>query len=132
MQPYLVKGSVRMQWHRSGLIATWQFWEESPPPTAETLRTSKVTDDDSRGVMRWGAMVILTSLQVLSNAVGAALKDAESVLAPTTRASAVSSSHIAGSPRRNRSFVGAPSGFGNVLHVALVGINNPMSTFQDR
>lgn len=133
MQPYLVKGSVRMQWHRSGLIATWQFWEEYPPPTAETLMTTKVTDDDNRGVKRWGAMVILTSLQVLSNAVGAALKDAESILAPTTKASAMSHpSNIAGSPRRNRSFVGAPSGFGNVLHVALVGINNPMSAFQDR
>lgn len=130
MQPYLVKGSVRMQWHRSGLIATWQFWEEYPPPTAEMLTTAKVTDDDSQGVKRWGAMVILTSLQVLSNAVGAALKDAESVLAPTTKASHHNS--IAGSPRRNRSFVGAPSGFGNVLHVALVGINNPMSAFQDR
>jgi acetyl-CoA carboxylase/biotin carboxylase 1 len=122
-----------MQWHRSGLIATWQFWEEFPPPTAEMLTTAKVTDDDSQGVKRWGAMVILTSLQMLSNAVGAALKDAESVLAPATRASAVSRhDNIAGSPRRNRSFVGAPSGFGNVLHVALVGINNPMSAFQDR
>jgi hypothetical protein len=28
--------------------------------------------------------------------------------------------------------VGAPSGFGNVLHVALVGIKNQMSAFQDR
>ncbi|KAL5100793.1 hypothetical protein RYX36_005120 [Vicia faba] len=27
-QPYLVKGSIRMQWHRSGLIATWEFLEE--------------------------------------------------------------------------------------------------------
>ena len=122
-----------MQWHRSGLIATWQFWEEYPPPTAEMLSTAKVLNEDSQGVKRWGAMVILTSLQVLSNAVGAALKEAESVLAPTTKASAASyHNNIAGSPRRNRSFVGAPSGFGNVLHVALVGINNPMSAFQDR
>ncbi|KAG0579665.1 hypothetical protein KC19_4G115000 [Ceratodon purpureus] len=128
-QPYLVKGSVRMQWHRSGLIATWQFWEEYPPPTAEMLSTSKELNEDSQGVKRWGAMVILTSLQVLSNAVGAALKDAESILTPTTKASYHNS--FAGSPRRNRSFVGAPSGFGNVLHVALVGINNPMSAFQD-
>ncbi|KAL2503796.1 Acetyl-CoA carboxylase 1 [Abeliophyllum distichum] len=26
-QPYLVKGNVRMQWHRSGLIASWEFLE---------------------------------------------------------------------------------------------------------
>lgn len=122
-----------MQWHRSGLIATWQFWEEYPPPTAEMLSTAKVLNEDSQGVKRWGAMVILTSLQMLSNAVGAALKDAEGILARTTKASAASYHNIiAGSPRRNRSFVGAPSGFGNVLHVALVGINNPMSAFQDR
>ncbi|XP_024374276.1 acetyl-CoA carboxylase 1 [Physcomitrium patens] len=130
-QPYLVKGSVRMQWHRSGLIATWQFWEEYPPPTAEMLESIKVSIDDSQGVKRWGAMVILTSLQVLSNAVGAALKDAESTLTPTSKAAAMSKRTNIGSPRRNRSFVGAPSGFGNVLHVALVGINNPMSAFQD-
>lgn len=131
-QPYLVKGSVRMQWHRTGLIATWQFWEEYPPPTAEMLSHVKVFSDDSQGVKRWGAMVILQSLQVLSSAVGAALKDAESVLTPTSKASAASYHGVAGSPRRNRSFVGAPSGFGNVLHVALVGISNPLSAFQDR
>ncbi|KAF2291514.1 hypothetical protein GH714_025021 [Hevea brasiliensis] len=27
-QPYLVRDSVRMQWHRSGLIASWEFMEE--------------------------------------------------------------------------------------------------------
>lgn len=26
-QWYLVKGSVRMQWHRSGFIATWEFYD---------------------------------------------------------------------------------------------------------
>jgi len=122
-----------MQWHRSGLIATWQFWEEFPPPTAEMLSNAKMLNEDSQGVKRWGAMVILTSLQVLSNAVKSALKEAESVLTPTSKASAASYHHsMAGSPRRNHSFVGAPTGFGNVLHVAVVGINNPMSAFQDR
>jgi hypothetical protein len=76
--------------------------------------------------------VILTSLQVLSNAVGAALKDTEGNLTQTSTLSTLDHYGTTTSPRRNQSFVGAPSGFGNVLHVALVGINNPMSAFQDR
>lgn len=127
-----MKGSVRMQWHRSGLIASWQFWEENPPHTADMLNDTKTSEDETRGVKRWGSMVILTSLQVLSNAVGAALKETESTLTQTTKLSAGDRHGSVGSPRRNRSFVGAPSGFGNVLHVALVGINNQMSAFQDR
>ena len=131
MQPYLVKGSIRMQWHRSGLIASWQFWEENQPPTVDMLRT-RIFEDDSGGVIRWGAMVILTSLQVLSDAVGAALKDTEGTLTQTTKVCVIDDHGTMSSPRRSRSFVGAPSGFGNVLHVALVGINNQMSAFQDR
>jgi acetyl-CoA carboxylase/biotin carboxylase 1 len=130
-QPYLVKGSVRMQWHRSGLIASWQFWEENPAPTADLVKNHLVTsEDESRGVKRWGSMVILTSLQLLSNAVKAALNETEGTLTQTTKPS--THRGALGSPRRNHSFVGAPSGFGNVLHVALVGIKNQMSAFQDR
>jgi acetyl-CoA carboxylase/biotin carboxylase 1 len=121
-----------MQWHRSGLIASWQFWEENQPPTIDVLRNTKASVDDNRGVIRWGTMVILTSLQVLSNAVGAALKDTEGNLTQTSTLSTLDHYGTTTSPRRNQSFVGAPSGFGNVLHVALVGINNPMSAFQDR
>lgn len=131
MQPYLVKGSIRMQWHRSGLIASWQFWEENQPPTVDMLRT-KFFEDDIGGVIRWGAIVVLTSLQVLSDAVGAALKDTESILTQTTKVHAIDDHGTMSSPRKSQSFVGPPSGFGNVLHVALVGINNQMSAFQDR
>ncbi|KAL9247543.1 hypothetical protein vseg_020966 [Gypsophila vaccaria] len=46
-QPYLVEGSVRMQWQTSGLIASWKFME------------------GKHGERKRGTMVIVNSLQLL-------------------------------------------------------------------
>ncbi|MFS7937166.1 putative ligase [Helianthus anomalus] len=91
-QPYLVKGSVRMQWHRSGLIASWQFME------------GHIGEFDNETVdKKWGAMVIIKSLQFLPDVINAALKE-------TTHATTQN---------------------GNMMHIALAGINNQMSLLQD-
>jgi acetyl-CoA carboxylase/biotin carboxylase 1 len=64
-QPYLVKGSVRMQWHRSGLIALWRFSEESTASSSlPTILSDNATDNNS-GEKKWGAMVILKSLHCI-------------------------------------------------------------------
>ncbi|KAJ3673764.1 hypothetical protein LUZ60_005756 [Juncus effusus] len=104
-QPYLVKGSVRMQWHRAGLIAVWEFTEEH----IEKPNASQVEKHTEK---KWGVMVITKSLQFLPNAISAALKE--------TPGDPEGGSN--GVPRKSE---------GNMLHVALVGINNQMSTLQD-
>ncbi|KAK4428493.1 Acetyl-CoA carboxylase 1 [Sesamum alatum] len=114
-QPYLVKGSVRMQWHRSGLIASWEFLDE------HVERTNRSEDDISnepsverRNERKWGAMVVLKSLHFLPTVLTAALREA------THNLQAVipdGSMH--------------PATSGNMMHIALVGINNPMSLLQD-
>lgn len=100
-QPHLIKGTIKMQWHRSGLLASWQYWEDSP---VKALDASAVVNSDSMETKQWGAMVIVTNLSVLSGAVNAVLKEA------------------AGSTSTSS---------GNSLHVALVGINNTMNNLQD-
>nr|ASZ00207.1 acetyl-CoA carboxylase 2 [Geranium maderense] len=114
-QPYLVKGSVRMQWHRSGLIATWEFLEEhverkngcedplSPKPLVEKHSEKK-----------WGAMVIIKSLQFLPNIVNAALRETTHNLQEATPTGSIDAAT-----------------YGNMMHIAVVGVNNPMSSLQD-
>ncbi|ONK64464.1 uncharacterized protein A4U43_C07F26320 [Asparagus officinalis] len=102
-QPYLVKGSVRMQWHRSGLIALWDFSEDS------------IQHSDKR----WGAMVIIKSLQFLPSAINTALKEA------THSLSTDSDKEI------TINLLPEQASQGNMLHVALAGINNQMSSLQD-
>ncbi|KAH9295974.1 hypothetical protein KI387_039562, partial [Taxus chinensis] len=118
-QPYLVKGSVRMQWHRSGIIASWHFSDET------SLRRSNlpsILSDNINaancGEKRWGAMVILKSLHFLSTAVSAALKETTPAVSVPTDGAVLNGAAI-------------PTGFGNMLHLALVGINNQMSSLQD-
>ncbi|XP_008803739.1 acetyl-CoA carboxylase 1-like [Phoenix dactylifera] len=119
-QPYLVKGSVRMQWHRSGLVALWEFSEEH-------IEKRNGPEDPIPGKplvekhceKRWGTMVIIKSLQFLPTAISAALKE---------------TTHCLNSKSDNEPFSnGLPEHAtqGNMLHVALVGINNQMSTLQD-
>ncbi|XBI75211.1 hypothetical protein VPH35_068610 [Triticum aestivum] len=111
-QHYLVRGSVRIQWHRSGLIALWEFSEEHIGQSAALLK-QQVQDPRGR---RWGVMVVIKSLQCLSTAIEAALKETSHY-----RAGAGSVSN--GNPiNSNR---------GNILHIALVGISNQMGTLQD-
>ncbi|XP_052169537.1 acetyl-CoA carboxylase 1 [Oryza glaberrima] len=115
-QPYLVKGSVRMQWHRSGLIALWEFSEEHIKQRngqdAMSLK-QQVEDPEEK---RWGVMVVIKSLQYLSSAIDAALKE---------------TSHYKAGAGNVSNGNSASSSHGNMLHIALVGINNQMSTLQD-
>lgn len=105
-----------MQWHRSGLIATWEFMEEH-------IERENVSNDlstyeplvEKHSERKWGAMVVIKSLQFLPTVITAALKE-------TTHSSSET----------------IPSGsletinHGNMLHIALVGVNNQMSLLQDR
>nr|XP_043619198.1 acetyl-CoA carboxylase 1-like [Erigeron canadensis] len=110
-QPYLVKGSVRMQWHRSGLIATWQFIEgligEVNVPDYEQ---NEAPLEDKK----WGAMVIIKSLQFLPDVISASLKETSHNL-----------------PRTSQNGFAGHSNHGNMMHIALAGINNQMSLLQD-
>lgn len=115
IQPYLVKGSVRMQWHRSGLIGSWEFLEE------HIERKNGIEDQEScqsvekHSERKWGAMIIIKSLQLLPTTLSAALKE---------------TSHNVNEATTNKSL--EPANFGNMVHIALVGINNQMSLLQDR
>ncbi|XP_042520435.1 acetyl-CoA carboxylase 1-like [Macadamia integrifolia] len=114
-QPYLVKGSVRMQWHRSGIIASWGFSEEHIEKINvfdnQNSDKPEVEKDSER---KWGAMVIIKSLQFLPMAISAALKETNHSTREMT-------------PNGNLEL----ASHGNMLHVALVGINNQMSLLQD-
>ncbi|CAI9116352.1 OLC1v1017472C1 [Oldenlandia corymbosa var. corymbosa] len=114
-QPYLVKGSVRMQWHRSGLIASWEFLEEhierKSSSDGQTLERPLVEKHSEK---KWGAMVIIKSLHLLPTVLTAALPETTPNLQTTTDSESVQ-----------------PSSCGNMMHIALVGINNQMSMLQD-
>nr|AHC53984.1 plastid transported acetyl-CoA carboxylase [Eleusine indica] len=66
-QPHLVMDSIQMKWKESGAIASWEFSEE--------LVDLRNRQGGIQGGRRWGAMVILKSLEYLPIAVGAALTD---------------------------------------------------------
>ncbi|KAI4321148.1 hypothetical protein MLD38_034566 [Melastoma candidum] len=114
-QPYLVKGSVRMQWHRSGLIASWEFMEDHI--MRNNSHQNKIVDEltvEKHNERRWGAMVIIKSLQFLPAIISAALREA---------------SHNLQEGISNGS--AKTTCFGNMMHIALAGINNQMSLLQD-
>nr|AHI94840.1 acetyl-coenzyme A carboxylase [Eleusine indica] len=114
-QPYLVKGSIRMQWHRSGLIALWEFSEEHlKQRNGQDAPLKQQVENPVE--KRWGVMVVIKSLQFLSTAIDAALKETSQY---RTGVGSVSNGKCINS---NQS---------NMLHIALVGINNQMSTLQD-
>ncbi|KAE8690412.1 Acetyl-CoA carboxylase 1 [Hibiscus syriacus] len=114
-QPYLVKGSVRMQWHRSGLIASWDFLEEhiERKNVSEEQMSDKPLVEEHRE-RKWGAMVIIKSLQFLPAIISATLRETT----PNIREATSNGSQ-------------EPTTFGNMMHIALVGINNQMSLLQD-
>ncbi|CAA2994471.1 acetyl- carboxylase 1-like [Olea europaea subsp. europaea] len=114
-QPYLVKGNVRMQWHRFGLIASWEFLEGHVD--SKIGSEDRILDEPSvvnHSERKWGAMVVIKSLQFLPTVLTAALRETthnlQSVVAN-------------GSPQ--------PASYGNMMHIALAGINNQMSLLQD-
>ncbi|KAJ0987373.1 hypothetical protein J5N97_005729 [Dioscorea zingiberensis] len=108
-QPCLVKESVRMQWHRAGLIASWEFSGEHDCPIVEE-------NSEKRW---WGAMVIVKSLQFVPSAIDAALKETKHSLNLDAPDEIISNGLL------------EQASLGNMLHVALVGINNQMSSLQD-
>lgn len=110
-----------MQWHRSGLIASWEFSQEHIEKKNKSQDPSNcLSSVEKHCEKRWGAMVIIKSLQLLPAAINTALKETTQCM----------NSDIDHEIIPN----GLPgcSGKGNMLHVALVGINNQMSTLQDR
>ncbi|GAV59283.1 CPSase_L_chain domain-containing protein/Biotin_lipoyl domain-containing protein/Carboxyl_trans domain-containing protein/Biotin_carb_C domain-containing protein/CPSase_L_D2 domain-containing protein/ACC_central domain-containing protein [Cephalotus follicularis] len=114
-QPYLVKGSVRMQWHRSGLIASWEFLEEHierKNGSEDQMSLKPLVEKHSE--RKWGAMVIIKSLQFLPVIIDTALKETTHNL-----------------PEAIPNNSGEPTSVGNMMHIALVGINNQMSLLQD-
>lgn len=114
-QPYLVKGSVRMQWHRSGFIASWEFLEEHierKNGTEDQMSEQPMVEKHSE--RKWGAMVIIKSLQFLPLIINAALKETMHNIHEAVPNGSVE-----------------PATFGNMMHIALVGINNQMSLLQD-
>ncbi|TYI83372.1 hypothetical protein E1A91_D05G289300v1 [Gossypium mustelinum] len=110
-QPYLVKESVRMQWHRSGLIASWEFLEEHIERKNGSEEQMSVEKHSER---KWGAMVIIKSLQFLPAIISVALRETTHNLEKATPHGSLE-----------------PTTFGNMIHIALVGINNQMSLLQD-
>lgn len=105
-----------MQWHRSGLIASWEFLEEPVERKHEAEGQSvDKTFVEKHEERKWGVMVIIKSLQFLPAIISGALKEM---------------SHNLHEAIPNGST--EPSGFGNMMHIALVGINNQMSLLQDR
>ncbi|KAG2709256.1 hypothetical protein I3843_05G209100 [Carya illinoinensis] len=114
-QPYLVKGSVRMQWHRSGLITSWEFLEEHierKNGSGDQMSEQKLVEKHSE--RKWGAMVIIKSLQFLPSIIDAAIRETTHNLHEAVPNGSVE-----------------PANFGNMMHIALVGINNQMSLLQD-
>ncbi|THG06726.1 hypothetical protein TEA_029509 [Camellia sinensis var. sinensis] len=114
-QPCLIKGSVRMQWNRSSLLASWEFLEEhierkngSEDQMSDRPLVEKHTE------RKWGAMVIIKSLQFLPTVISATLRE---------------TTHNIHDSIQNRSI--EPASYGNMMHIALVGINNQMSLLQD-
>lgn len=104
-----------MQWHRSGLMASWEFLEEHTERKNSNEDQSFDKSVEKHSERKWGVMVIIKSLQFLPAIISAALKEM---------------SHQLHESIPNGST--EPSGFGNMMHIALVGINNPMSLLQDR
>ncbi|KAF8046826.1 hypothetical protein N665_3391s0004, partial [Sinapis alba] len=108
-QPCLVKESVRMQWHQYGLIASWEFLDdlmERKNTDSDDQETSEKVFVEKRRKKKKGVMVIIKSLQFLPNIINAALTET------------------------NHSDYESPLS-GNIMHIAVVGINNQMSLLQD-
>lgn len=105
---------MRMQWHRYGLIASWEFLEEHiARKNGSEDQSSDETLVEKRTERKWGAMVIIKSLQFLSMVIDAALRE-------TCHDTLDASGSI------------SPVSHGNMMHIALAGINNQMSLLQDR
>ncbi|CAA7024293.1 unnamed protein product [Microthlaspi erraticum] len=111
-QPYIVKESVRMQWHRSGLIASWEFLEEHMERKnygSDDQETSENVFVEKRRKKKRGTMVIIKSLQFLPSIINTALAEIE----------------------HNHYESAEDPISGNIMHIAIVGNNNHTSLLQD-
>lgn len=105
-----------MQWHRSGLIASWEFLEEHNESRNENeAEMSDKSLVEKHSERKWGVMVIIKSLQFLPAIINAALREATHNL------------HDAIPNGSSES-----DSYGNMMHIVLVGMNNQMSLLQDR
>lgn len=107
---------MRMQWHRLGLIASWEFLEEHIDRKnggEDHLPDKPLVEKHSE--RRWGAMVIIKSLQLLPAIISATLRE---------------TTHNLNEAIPNG--CAEPKSYGNMMHIALAGINNQMSLLQDR
>ena len=105
-----------MQWHRSGLIASWEFLEEHiERKNGSEEQMSDKTFVEKHSERKWGAMVIIKSLQFLPAIISAALRETTNNFHEATPNGSLE-----------------PTTFGNMMHISLVGINNQMSLLQDR
>lgn len=106
-----------MQWHKFGLIASWEFLEEyvERKSATEEQKFNKTMSENCEK-RKWGVMVIIKSLQFFPNIVGAALKEATHNFHKIL-------------PKGSTEPI---DDYGNMMHIALVGINNQMSLLQDR
>ncbi|GBG75894.1 hypothetical protein CBR_g21136 [Chara braunii] len=139
-QPYLVRGSVRIRQQNTYAIAIWQFWEESAPPPVDVV-TGMLYDDDpddwanEKSVCRWGAMVVASAIRIIPKALDTVLAETYGgwITSLTTAGGSEGRKHSstnATMPKRV-SFVGTPSGFGNVVHLALTRVNSSFKDVQD-
>lgn len=100
-----------MQWHRSGLISSWEFIEDHLERNTNRWKPGV----QKKGENKWGAMVIIKSLQFLPTVLSAALKEMTPEFDGTVPSGCdEKASHC------------------NMMHIALAGINNQMSSLQDR
>ena len=104
-----------MQWQRSGLMASWEFLDKHTERKNANEDQSSGKSIEKYSERKWGVMIIIKSLQFLPAIISAALKEM---------------SHQLHESIPNGS--SDTSGFGNMMHIALVGINNQMSLLQDR
>jgi acetyl-CoA carboxylase/biotin carboxylase 1 len=106
-----------MQWHRSGLIALWEFSEEyTEQRNGQSMTLLKQQVEDPIG-SRWGVMVVIKSIQLLPTAIEAALRETShngSGVLNVSNGNPIICNHR------------------NMLHIALVGNNNQMGTLQGR
>lgn len=145
-QVYLVKGSVKTKIQGDQCaIATWHFWEERPPPSVDTLEGSEAAKglgegyaagahalrskaaDGGRGsapVIRWGMLLVAPSAKEAGALLGSVLNEAQSRQPSEgdTEAGAADESGLSMLKKLHSGLVflsGAPSGGGNVVHLAL-------------
>ncbi|RID57049.1 hypothetical protein BRARA_F00455 [Brassica rapa] len=115
-QPYVVKESVRMQWHQYGFIASWEFlddhMERKNSEGSDDQETSEKVFVEKRRKKKKGFMVIIKSLEFLPNIITAAA---------LTETNHIDYGESAGSPLS-----------GNIMHIAVLDSENEEDQAQER